>query len=118
MKHYFILIHILGTPIFQLSEERQQSHIKKVSGFIGSLAKKGMLIDAQPFEPKGVSISGNAASIKEMELRAGVGDIVGFYHIAANSLEEVVETCKSDPRFEDTEWKMNIWPILKLEGVN
>jgi hypothetical protein len=118
MKHYFILIHILGTPILQLSEERQQSHIKKVSGFIASLAKKGMLIDAQPFEPRGVSIAGNATSIKERELLAGAGDIVGFYYIAANSLEEVVETFKSDPRFEDTEWKMNIWPILKLEGIN
>jgi len=118
MKDYFILIHIIGTPLLQLSQEKQQNHIRKATGFIQKLAEEGVLRNAQPFEPKGISIAGKTGSIKEKELNAGPGDVVGFYHVVSDSIDKIVTTFKSDPRFEDTEWKMDIWPILKLEGIN
>jgi len=41
-----------------------------------------------------------------------------YYHILANDLKEAVEIAKSDPRFEDGKWKIEVRPIMKVEGIN
>lgn len=44
--------------------------------------------------------------------------ISGYYHILAENLEEVVNLMKKDPRFEDGNWRIEIRPIMKVEGIN
>lgn len=118
MKEFILLIYAEGNPILSLPHERQQQHIQKIGKFIEYLAQNGKLKNAQPFEPKGITISGNKGVFREEELSADKGDIAGYYHILANDIAEAVVIAKSDPRFEDAEWRMEIRPILKIDGIN
>ncbi len=118
MKEFILLIYAEGNPILQLPMEKQQQHIQKVGQFIESLAKAGKLKNAQPFEPKGVTITGSNGVFKETPLNADKGDIAGYYHIVAKDIEEAISITKSDPRFQDAEWKIEIRPILRIEGIN
>ena len=118
MKEFILLIYAEGNPILQLPKEEQQQHIQKVGQFIESLAKTGKLKNAQPFEPKGVTITGSNGVFKETPLNADKGDIAGYYHIMAEDMEEAIAITKSDPRFQDADWKIEIRAILKMEGIN
>ncbi len=118
MKEFILLIYAEGNPTLLLPKEKQQQHIQKVGKFIESLAKTGKLKNAQPFEPKGVSITGSNGVFKETPLNADKGDIAGYYHIMAENMEEAVSIGKADPRFQDAEWKIEIRSILKMEGIN
>ena len=40
------------------------------------------------------------------------------YHILANDLKEAIEIAKADPRFEDGRWRIEIRPVLKVDGIN
>ena len=43
---------------------------------------------------------------------------VGMTHILAKDLHEAVEIAKSDPRVDDGIWKIEVRPIMKVEGIN
>ena len=118
MKEFIVLIYVYGMPVLKLSPEKQQKHIEKVGKFIASLANNGRLKNAQPFEPRGISITGIQGVFQQTELNAGEKDIVGFYHVVANDVEEVSALIRTDPRFEDTDWRVDIWPILELQQIN
>ena len=118
MKEFILLIYAEGNPILQLSKEKQEQHIQKVGQFIESLAKTGKLKNAQPFEPTGVTITGSNGVFKETPLNADKGDIAGYYHIVAENMEEATSIAKSDPRFSDADWKIEIRSFLKMEGIN
>jgi hypothetical protein len=45
-------------------------------------------------------------------------NITGFYHILSKDINEVIHIAKSDPRFNDGLWKMEIRPIMSIEGIN
>jgi len=36
----------------------------------------------------------------------------------AKDLEEAVQIAKDDPRFEDGNWRIEVRPIMKVEGIN
>ncbi|MDX1642385.1 MAG: hypothetical protein R3220_11845 [Balneolaceae bacterium] len=118
MKDYIALIHIEGTPIQSLPKEKQEKHLRKVGGFIKSMTENGHLKNAQPFEPKGISIQGQIENLTETEITVHSQKRTGFYHISADSLSKAKELIMADPRFEDTEWNIEIWPILQIEGIN
>lgn len=44
--------------------------------------------------------------------------ISGYYHILSSSLEEAIEIGIADPRFEDGDWRLEVRPILKVDGIN
>ena len=44
--------------------------------------------------------------------------ISGYYHIVAKDLNEAIEIAKSDPRFEDGDWRIEIRTIMKVDGIN
>lgn len=114
MNDYIVLNHIEGTPVPDLPREKQEQHLNKVDGFINSMAENGILKDALPFEPKGISIKGIKGDLTECEITTRTHKRAGFYHITAASMEGARELIKTDPRFEDREWNLEIWPILKL----
>ena len=38
--------------------------------------------------------------------------------LVAQDLEEAVQLAKADPRFEHGKWKIQVRPIMKVEGIN
>ena len=118
MKEFMLFIQATGNPIGNLPAEKQQEHIQKVGGFIQGLVESGNLKNAQPLEPNGVVVSNKSGSFTEQAINENEENIAGFYHITANDIHEVINIAKSDPRFNDGEWKMEIRPIMSIEGIN
>ncbi len=118
MKEYLVLIKADGNPVMRLSKEDQMKHVQKVGGFIEKLAKEGRLKAAEPLEMNGKVISGTKGNFTDGPYVETKESIAGYYHILADDLESAVETAKSDPRFEDAFWEMEIRPLMKVEGIN
>lgn len=118
MKEFMLFIKATGNPIGNLPLEKQQEHIRKVSGFIQDLVSSGTLKNAQPLEANGVVISNKNGNFTELAINENEENITGFYHLSSKDIREVINIAKSDPRFNDGEWKMEIRPIMSIEGIN
>ncbi len=118
MKEFMLFIKATGNPIGSLPTEKQQEHIQKVGGFIQDLVGSEKLKDAQPLEANGVVISNKNGSFTEQSIDEKEEIIVGYYLLIAKDLNEAINIAKSDPRFNDGEWKMEIRPIMNIEGIN
>ena len=118
MKEFMLLIKATGNPIGSLPAEKQQEHIQKVGGFIQDLISRGKLKDAQPLEVNGLVISNKSGSFTEQSIDEKEEIIVGYYLLIAKDISEAIKIAKSDPRFNDGEWKMEIRPIMKIDGIN
>ena len=113
-----LFIKATGNPIGNLTAEKQQDHIQKVGSFIQDLVRSGKLKNAQPLEPNGVVISNKNGGFTEQGINENEENIAGFYHLSSKDMDEVINIAKSDPRFNDGEWKMEIRPIMNVEGIN
>jgi hypothetical protein len=118
MKDFILFIRNTGNPIVELSPQEQQGHIQKVGAFIMGLVEKDIMKAAHPFEMDGVILSYQNGDFIEEKVDESKEMISGYYHIVAKNLEEVMEIAKSDPRFEDGVWRMEIRPIMKIGGIN
>ena len=118
MKEFMLFIRNEGNPVEKLSPEELQNHIQKVGGFITKLVSDGVMKSAQPLEMEGKIISRKNGAFIDGPFNETKEVISGYYHILAEDLNAAVEIAKSDPRFEDGEWRMEIRPIMKVEGIN
>ena len=118
MSDFMILIKATGNPIGNLPKEKQDEHISKVGGYIQDLVTQGKLKDAQPLIPSGVHLSNLDGSFTEETIDETEEMIVGYYHIQDESLDDAIKTAKSDPRFNDGKWRMEIREIMKVDGIN
>ena len=118
MNEFMIFIKAKGNPIGSLPTEKQQEHIQKVGGFIQGLVGSEKLKDAQPLEANGVIISNKNGNFTEQSIDEKEEIIVGYYLLIAKDIREAINIAKSDPRFNDGEWKMEIRPIMNIEGIN
>jgi hypothetical protein len=118
MKEFMLFIKATGNPIGNLPPEKQQEHIQKVGGFIGGLVDSGKLKAAQPLEPNGIVISNNTGAFSEHPIDANEEMIAGYYLLSAKDISEAIEIAKSDPRFNDGMWKMEVRPIMNIAGIN
>ena len=118
MEEFIYFIRNLGDPVANFSEERQQAHIQKVVAFIQEMTGEGKMKAAQPLKNKGTFISFKDGKFEESEINVTEEIISGYYHILAENLDEAIEIAKSDPRFEDGDWRLEIRPILKIAGLN
>ena len=107
-----------GDPITELSLEQQQKHVQKVGEFIKELVKQEKMKAAQPLEMEGTIISFRNGRFIDGPFNETKEVISGYYHILADDLEDAVRIAKSDPRFEDGNWRIEIRPILNIEGIN
>ena len=41
-----------------------------------------------------------------------------IYQILASNLEEAIEIGKAVPRFDDGDWRLEVRPIMKVDGIN
>jgi len=99
--------------IFQL-----QQHIQKIGAYIKRLTEEGLMKSAQPLEMDGKMLSYQNGKIVDGPYNETKEIISGYYLLLANDLEEAIEIAKQDPRFEEGIWKIEVRPILKVEGIN
>ena len=118
MKEFMLFIRNEGNPVADLSPEQQQEHIKKVGGFIQKMVGEGKMKAAQPLEMKGRMLSHENGSFTDGPFNETKEVISGYYYILANDLDEAIGIAKSDPRFEDGKWRIEIRPIMKVDGIN
>ena len=107
-----------GNPVADLSPEQQQGHVQKVSRFIKQMVKDGKMKAAQPLQMEGRMLSFEHGKFIDGPFNETKEVISGYYSILANDLAEALEIAKSDPRFEDGKWRIEIRPIMKVDGIN
>jgi hypothetical protein len=100
-----------------LSPEQQQQHIQNVNAYIENLVKTGRLKGVQPLAMEGVMISGTKGALTDGPFTESKEVIAGYYHILAKDLGEAVAIAKSDPRFDELGWKIEVRPIKKVPGL-
>ncbi len=118
MQEFMLFIRNEGNPIAKFSPEQQQEHVLKVSGFIKQMVSEGKMKAAQPLEMGGTMLSYKNGSFIDGPFNETKEVISGYYHIIAKDLAEATEIAKSDPRFEDGDWRIEIRPIMKVDGIN
>jgi len=118
MKEFMFFIRNEGNPIADLSLEQQQEHIQKVGSFISGLVEQGKMKAAQPLEMEGTIISFQKGDFIDGPFNETKEVISGYYHIMAEDLDDAINIAKSDPRFEDGDWRIEIRPIMKVDGIN
>lgn len=118
MKEFMLFIKSEGNPVANLSPEQQQKHVQKVGGFIKKMVGEGKMKSAQPLEMQGSILSYENGSFTDGPFNETKEVISGYYHILAKDLNEAIEIAKSDPRFEDGKWRMEVRPIMKVDGIN
>ena len=118
MKEFMLFIRATGDPVGNLPKEKQEVHIQKVGGYIQSLVTEGKLKNAQPLIPSGVMLSNENGSFSTHPMKEKEEMIVGFYRIQAENLDAAEKIAKSDPRFEDGKWSVEIREIMKVDGIN
>ena len=79
---------------------------------------EGKMKAAQPLEMEGSIISFENGTFTDGPFNETKEVISGYYHILAKDLDEAIEIAKSDPRFEDGRWRIEIRPVLKVAGIN
>ncbi len=118
MNEFMVFIKNEGNPVAELSPEEQQAHIQKVGAYIKSMFEQGKMNAAQPLEMEGSLIAHENGKFTDGPFNETKEVISGYYMILANDLAEAVEIAKADPRFEDGNWRMEIRPVMKVEGIN
>ena len=118
MKEFMLFIRNEGNPVEDLSPEQQQEHVQKVGGFIMKMVSEGKMKAAQPLEMEGRMLSYENGSFTDGPFNETKEVISGYYHILAKDLEEAVSIAKADPRFEDGTWRIEIRPVMKVDGIN
>lgn len=118
MKEFMLFIRTEGDHLANLSAEEQQKHVQKVGSYISKLMQEGKLKGAQPLEMEGKIIQGKKGTFKDGPFNESKEVIAGYFHILAKDLIEAVEIAKANPMFEDTEGRIEVRPIKKMEGIN
>ena len=118
MNEFMVFIKNEGNPVADLSPEQQQEHIQKVGAYIKKMVEEGKMKAAQPLQMEGVILSQENGKFVDGPFNETKEVISGYYHIIADDLAEAIKISKEDPRFEDGKWRMEVRPIMKVEGIN
>lgn len=118
MKEFMLFIRSEEKPKADLSPEQLQKHVENIGGFIKKLVDEGKMKSAQPLEMEGRMLSYQNGKVVDGPYNETKEVISGYYHLLANDLDEAIEIAKTDPRFEEGIWRVEVRPIKKVEGIN
>lgn len=118
MNEFMLFIKNEGNPVAVLSPEQQQKHVQKVGQFIKQLVEEGKMKSAQPLEMEGSIVAFKDGTFTDGPFNETKEVISGYYHILAANLEEAIAIAKADPRFEDGDWRIEVRPVMKVDGIN
>ena len=79
-----------------MTEDQHFAFIKKCESYIGILKGENKLIAAQPIVREGVVLKKTENDWAERDITIDSETQVGYYHIAANSLEEAIKIAKEN----------------------
>jgi hypothetical protein len=118
MKEFFLLVRSKGDPMASMPKDTQAAHVLKVGEYINGLMVEGKLKSAQPFKPQGAIVMKKDDKLGHIAIDASREIVSGYYHILAQDLDEAIKIAKMDPRFEDGNWKIEVRPVMTVEGIN
>ncbi len=118
MKEFMLFIRSEEKPKSEFSPEQMQQHIEKVGEYIKRLTEEGRMKSAQPLEMEGRILSYKDGKIIDGPYNETKEVISGYYHLLAEDLNEAIEITKKDPRFEEGIWRVEVRPVMKVEGIN
>lgn len=118
MKEFMLFIKSEGNPIADFSPEQQQEHIQKVGSFIKKMVETGHMKSAQPLEMEGSIVSFKNGKYTDGPFNETKEVITGYYHLIAKDLNEAINIAKSDPRFEDGNYRIEVRPVMSVDGIN
>jgi len=100
MKQEFMLyIRNAGDAKKALSADEHLAFIKQCEVYIGKLKANDNLIAAQPIVREGYVVSKEGNEWKQSAVDPNALVQVGYYHIAASSMEEAIAIAKENPEF-------------------
>ncbi len=118
MKEFMLFIRSEEAPKSDFSPERLQKHVQKIGGFIKKLVEEGKMKSAQPLEMEGRMLSYQNGKVVDGPYNETKEVISGYYHLLANDLDEAIEIAKTDPRFEEGIWRIEVRPVKQVDGIN
>ncbi len=119
MKEFMLFIRSEEQPKADLSPEQLQKHVEKIGNYLRRLTEKGHMKSAQPLETEGKILASKNGTIIDGPYNETKEIISGYYHILAKDMDEAIAIAKQDPRFEeDFNWRIEVRPIKKVEGIN
>ena len=118
MREFMLFIRSEENPKEHLSPEELQQHIEKVGGFIKEHMESGKMKAAQPLEFDGKILSYKNGEIIDGPYNETKEVISGYYHLVAENMEEAINIAKKDPRFDEGIWRIEVRPVLKVDGIN
>ncbi len=114
MNEYLLLIRSKGDPMAKMPKDKQKAHMKKVGDFKEAMHISEVMTAAQPLKPQGAIISKSDDKLSHIPIDKERELIVGYYIIKAATLDDAIKIGKSDPRFEDGNWKIEVRPMMKM----
>ena len=115
MNNFLLLIKTSKSHVKSLSPRQLGGQVIALRNFIESQMSEGWLMIAYPLEMAGVIVSGSKGHFTESRIDSDAELISAFYFVGAESLDAAVSFAKSDPRFDDSLWNVEVRPILKAD---
>lgn len=116
MKEFMLIIRNEIDHQSSWPKDQHQDFLKACETYIGNLKKDGKLISAQPMVREGKMVSGSKGHFKEENFTESKEIIVGYYHIAANDIDDAISIAKRNPEFEfSTTARVEVRPIKMKE---
>jgi len=119
-KEFMLYIRNAGDAKAALTADEHLTFVKKCEAYIQLLKAEDKLIAAQPIIREGFIISKNKDGWERMKVDPTQEVQVGYYHIAANDIDEAIAIAKNNPEFEFVpSASIEVRPIkLKEEQTN
>ena len=95
-----LYIRNAGDAKASLSPEEHLAFIKKCEVYIGKLKAGGNLVAAQPIVREGLVITKNEKGWTRTKIDPNKEVQVGYYHLLADDLDQVISLAKDNPEFE------------------
>jgi hypothetical protein len=100
MKEFMLYIRNAGDAKAALSADEHLAFVKKCEVYIGKLKAKGNLIAAQPIIREGFVIKKSGNEWRQVAVDPMKEVQVGYYHIAADTINDAIAIAKENPEFE------------------
>lgn len=100
MQEFILLVRNTGDGKAHMDHATHTRFLKACETYIGSLVANKNLISAQPMAREGRKITGNTGAFAENPYSGGPEQLVGYYLIRAQNMDEAMAIAKRNPEFE------------------
>lgn len=94
--------------LYDLSPQEMQITMEKGSYFIRQLVANGQMREAGALDKPGILVEKRNDIFIENSLDEKQDELISYLLVKAKDLSEAVEIAKSDPRFDQPGWKIEV----------